>query len=175
MRNYKAEGVIIRRRDIGEADRLLTIFTRRYGKVKVIAKGVRRIKSRRGGHVELFNLVTVSLHRGTRFDTLTEAEACDTFPRIRKNLNLIGLAYYVCELVDGLCPEHQPHPRVYELLVTTLRELDGGIIQTFEQTLLSELGFLPRHVSATRMNATSFIEGILERKIKSKAFLEKLS
>lgn len=175
MRSYKAEGIIIRRREIGEADRLLTIFTRRYGKVKVIAKGVRRIKSRRGGHVELFNLVTVSLYRGARFDTLTEAEVCDTFPRIRENLDLIGLAYYVCELIDGLCAEHQPNQRVYELLLATMRELDSGIIARFEQTLLSELGFLPRHVPATRINATSFIEGILERKVKSKAFLEKLS
>lgn len=174
MRSYRVGGVVIKRKDIGEADRLLTLFTKRYGKIRVVAKGVRRIKSRRGGHVELFNHVALYLHKGRQFDIVTEAQAVDTHLRIRKNLDLIGLAYYVCELIDGLCAEHQPHPRVYELLVAALRELDGGIIQTFEQTLLFELGFLPKNASSTKLHTSSFIEHLLERKIKSKAFLEKL-
>lgn len=174
MRSYRAQGVVIRRRNLGEADRIISVFTKKYGKIRVLAKGVRRITSRRGPHLELFNHVMLFVHRGKTFDIVTEVEAISTFGHIRKNLELIGLAYYVCELIDGLCAEHQPHPRVFDLLTTTLEELNSGVIKRFEIGLLAELGFLPKHVAATNLNATFFIERILERKLKSKNFLAKL-
>ena len=175
MRTFKAEGVVIRRQDFGEADRILTIFTKRYGKVRVLAKGVRRIKSRRGPHVELFNRAIFFIHSGRTFDILTEIQVQDVFPRIRKNLELIGLAYYVCELIDSLCAEGQPHSRVYELLVETLSELDGGVIHRFQLNLLSELGFLPRDRFISDINTETFIEQIIERKLKTRNLFSKLS
>lgn len=175
MRNYRAEGVIIRRRNIGEADRIINVFTKKYGKIRVLAKGVRRITSRRGPSLELFNHIVLFVHRGKTFDIVTEVQVVSTFQSIRKNLELVGLAYYVCELIDSLCAEHQPHPRVFDLLTQTLEELDTGVIKRFEIGLLAELGFLPKHVAATNLNATSFIEQILERKLKSTSFLTKIS
>lgn len=175
MRSFRTEGVIIRRRNVGEADRILTLFTKKHGKLRVLAKGIRRITSRRGPNLELFNLVTLYLHKGKTFDIVTEAQVTNTFVRIRKNLELVGLAYYVCELIDSLCPEHQPHPKVFDLFVSTLEELDSGVIRRFELGLLSELGFLPKYIASTNLNATSFIERILERKLKSTSFLTKLS
>jgi len=64
MKSYKAEGIVIKRKNFGEADRILTVFTKKYGKIKVLAKGVRRITSRRGPNVELFNQVELVLHQG---------------------------------------------------------------------------------------------------------------
>lgn len=174
MRNFKAEGIILKRQNFGEADRILTVFTKKYGKIKILAKGVRRITSRRGPNVELFNLVTLFIHQGRNFDLLTEAQVQNAFSRIRKNLELVGLAYHICELVDGLCPEHQPHPKVFDLLVKTLAELESGLISKFEIDLLQELGFLPPSISINKINTTSFIEQILERKLKTKTLLSKL-
>lgn len=174
MRSYKTEGIILKRTNFGEADRILTVFTKKHGKMKILAKGVRRITSRRGPNIELFNLVTLFIHKGRTFDMLTEAQVINAFPSIRKNLELIGLAYYCCELVDGLCAEHQPHPKVYELLMATFNELDHGLIQKFETTLLSELGFLPVGRSQN-IDTTSYIENLLERKLKTRLLLSKLA
>jgi DNA repair protein RecO (recombination protein O) len=174
MRSFKTEGIILKRKDTGEADRIITVFTKKHGKVKILAKGVRRIKSRRSPNIELFNLVSLFVHKGRTFDILVEAEAVNTFQHIRKNLELIGLAYYCCELIDGLCAEGQPNPHVYELLIKTLNELDCGLLQNFEAVLLSELGFLPVE-KAENMDVTAFIENILERRIKSRRILSKLA
>lgn len=174
MSTYKTEGIILKRRNFGEADRILTVFTKKHGKIKVLAKGVRRITSRRGPNVELFNLVTLFIHKGRNFDILTEAQVQDSFGWIRKKLELIGLAYHICELVDGLCAEHQPHPKVFDLLVKILSELDSGLIHKFEIDLLCELGFLPSYVSIDKINTTSFVEQLLERRLKTKNLWQKI-
>lgn len=174
MRNFKTEGIILKRKNFGEADRILTVFTKKHGKIKVLAKGVRRITSRRGPNVELFNLVTLFIHKGRNFDILTEAQVQNTFPGIRKNLELIGLAYHVCELIDGLCPEHQLHSKVFDLLVKTLTELENNLIHEFEVELLIELGFLPPLPSVNNINTTSYIEQLLERKLKTKTLWQKI-
>lgn len=175
MRSYKTEGIILKRSNFGEADRIITVFTKRHGKIRVLAKGVRRITSRRGPNIELFNLVTLFIHKGRNFDILTETQVQNTFPRIRKSLELIGLAYYVCELVDGLCAEHQPHLKIFDILVNTIQELETGLIRSFEINLLSELGFLPKDSSFNKLDTVSYIERLLERRLKTKNFLSKLS
>lgn len=173
MKSYKTEGIILKRTNYGEADRIITVFTKKYGKIKILAKGVRRITSRRGPNIELFNLVTLFIHKGRTFDILTEAQVVASFQHIRKRLELVGLAYYVCELVDGLCAEHQSHPNVYRLLVETLHKLDKGLIQQFETTLLVELGFLNNAYAI--VDTSSYIEEILERRLKTRRFLAKLT
>lgn len=172
MKSYKAEGIIIKRKNFGEADRILTIFTKKYGKIKILAKGVRRINSRRGGNIELFNQVNLGIHMGRTFDILTEAEVINTFQNVRKNLDLVGLAFHVSEVVDGLCPEHQAHPKVYDLMLGILNELDHGLIQKFEQDLLQELGYLS--LEHKQINTTLFIENILEKKLKTRRIISKL-
>lgn len=172
MKSYKALGIIIKRKNFGEADRILTVFTKRYGKLKVLAKGVRRITSRRGPNVELFNQVELVIHQGRTFDILTEAQVLNTFSSIRKDLNLVGLAFHVCEIVDGLCPEHQSHPKVYDLMLGVFNELDQGLIHAFEKNLLQELGYLSTEYQD--VNTTLFIENILERKLKTLRIIARL-
>ncbi|KKR32290.1 MAG: repair protein RecO protein, partial [Candidatus Gottesmanbacteria bacterium GW2011_GWC2_39_8] len=86
MRTYKTEGIILRRINFGEADRLITIFSKHYGKQKVLGKGVRKIKSRRAPHLELFNRSVIFLHRGKNFDIITEAQTINSFSDLRKDL-----------------------------------------------------------------------------------------
>lgn len=170
MKSYKIEGIVIKRKNFGEADRILTVFTKNKGKIKILAKGVRRITSRRGPNIELFNQVELSIHEGRSFDTLTEASVLNTFSQVRKNLDLVGLAFHVCEIVDGLCPEHQAHPKVYELMLEVLNQLDQGIIHSFERNLLTELGYLPKEHK--ELDTTLYIEKILERKLKTRRIIK---
>ena len=174
MKSYKTEGIVIKRTNFSEADRIITIFTKKHGKIKILAKGVRRITSRRGPNVEVFNEVSIFIHSGRTFDILTEVELKNSFSKIRKNLDLVGLAFHVCELVDTLCPENQPHPQIYENLKEVLSDLDQGLVHKFERDILIELGYLPRSKVFEKVDTTSFVEKILERKLKAKRILSRL-
>jgi len=184
LRSYKTTGIIIKRTNYSEADRILTIFTKHHGKIKVIAKGVRKITSRRGGNVELFNLAEITLHEGKNFDLLTEANVLESFLFIRQDLHKIGWSYYLCELIDGLCPEKQENSRIFDLLLSVLLDFNKDSVKHyeleqkinyFETSLLKELGFWPKDKELPISQIESFLENLLERKLKSKNFLKKLN
>ncbi|MBI2034995.1 MAG: DNA repair protein RecO [Candidatus Levybacteria bacterium] len=212
MRTFKTEGIIIKRRNIGEADRFLIVFTKNYGKITVKAVGVRKIMSRRSGHVELLNHSVLTLYKsGYGLPILTETQALEDFSEIKRDLTKIGFAYHICELVDGLCPENQDNRAVFSLLFDTLKKLtysssedpelvEGDesrsfndnssrraslartirndillIIHDFEVELLTILGYWHRPQALSQnLNTQYFIEGILERKLRSRAIFSKL-
>src|SRR5581483_11158034 len=120
MRNLKTEGIIIKRRNFGEADRILTVFTKDHGKLQLKAKGVRRITSRRSSHTELLNLTSLYLYQGRNMYLLTEAIVVENFSQLKNDLLSVGFAYHICELIDGLCPENQENQKVFDLLKQTL-------------------------------------------------------
>src|SRR5258708_11287786 len=95
------QGLILKRSNFGEADRVITALTDRYGKISIIAKGVRKITSRRAGNIEVLNLVKLHLFKARSY-TLSEAESIQTFPTIKENLTLSTTAFHVIELVDRL-------------------------------------------------------------------------
>jgi|GEM_PF-368954 len=125
MRNIRTEGIIIKRRNLGEADRLLTVITPYYGKITIKAAGVRKITSRRAAHTELLNRTTLNLYKGKGMHVLTEANMLDDFAAIKLDFSKVGIAYHLCELVDGLCPENQENSKVFYLLKNTLMQLTG--------------------------------------------------
>lgn len=177
MRNFKTTGVVIKRRNVGEADRLLTIFTKHHGKITVKAKGVRKISSRRSGHIELLNLVNLSLYKGHSSPILTEATAIENYEDIKSDLKTVGLAYHICELIDSLCAENQENTKVYSLLLEILSKLEdiesqNKLILDFEKDLLTALGFSHDDYST---NTSVLIEQILERRLKTKRMLPLLS
>lgn len=145
MATFNTEGIIIKRSNFGEADRLLTILTPFKGKIKVIAKGVRRITSRRGGNVELLNQVRIQLFQGTGLYILTEAESLETFQKIKSDLVLTSYASHVLELIDKLLPEGQINPNAYKLLAAILTLLEKNprqiFVRAFEVKIFSDLGF----------------------------------
>ncbi len=175
MKSYKTEGIIIKRRNFGEADRILTVFTKNKGKISIVAKGVRKINSRRSPHIELLNLSLLTLHDG-RMPILTEAETLNYFSSLKNDLKKAGYAFYICELVDGLLAEHQENRAVFSLIQNTLFKMEEDadpslIISKFEQELLGLLGFWPRGVAFIE-DSDAFIEDIIERKIKSKRIIQ---
>ena len=122
-RIYDTEGVVLRRSDFGEADRILTIFTPAHGKVRAIAKGVRRTTSRKAGHLELFTRTQLLLATGRDLDIVTQAEARERLDSLTRDVWRGAAAWYITELVDRFLADADPHPRLYALFVETLRRI----------------------------------------------------
>ncbi len=144
MPTITTEGIILKRINFGEADRVLTALTDRYGKISIIAKGVRRITSRRAGNIEVLNRVKMHLFKAKNY-TLSEAESIETFPIIKENLTLSTTAFHILELIDRLVPDEQKNYQLYELTLATLHILEKNprqiFIRGFEIKLLALLGF----------------------------------
>lgn len=182
MRHLKTEGIIIKRRDFNEADRIITMYTKDLGKLSVKAAGVKRITSRRASHIELLNYTRISLYKKSQMPVLVEAQMINSFTEIKNDLEKTGFAYHICELIDGLCPEGQEQPEIFDLLKNTLNELSLGqgeelffIVHDFEIELLTLLGFWhKRPDESTELDTHQFIENILERKLKSHRIFSKL-
>lgn len=180
MRSFKTEGIVIKRKNYYEADRIITIFSKRNGKIKVKASGVRRITSRRSPHIELLNYSVFSLHQGRNMPVLTEVESLENFSTLKKDLKRIAFAYHICELIDGLCAENQENLEIFNLLGKTLRKLSTEenlslLSYNFEIELLRLLGFYKPTSSSLKINTQAIIEEILERKLKSKQIIPQLS
>jgi DNA repair protein RecO (recombination protein O) len=181
MRNFKTEGIILKRRNAGEADRILTVLTKYNGKIQVKATGVRKISSKRAPHVELINLSELSLYKSSRsfMPILTEVLTIQDFPQIKKDLKKVGFAYYICELIDAFCPENQESTRIFILLHDTFSKLckeedSKQIIYEFEKELLCELGFWSRERDMKDKNFETLIESLLERKLRTKKLIQLL-
>ncbi len=147
-RVYRTEAVVLRRKELGEADRLLTVYTPAMGKLRLVAKGVRRPRSRKAGHLELFNRVNLLLARGRELDIITQAEAMDVYPGLRDDLVRFGHAAYVVELLDCFAVEEE-NRALYRLLVETLERLSAGVdpaivARFFEVRLLEGMGYRPQ-------------------------------
>lgn len=179
-RTYKTEAIILTRRNLGEADRLVTCFSKHYGKLRVIAKGVRRPKSRKRGSLELFNQVTLFLAKGKTLDIITEAEVKNNFNPFRKDLLKVGMAYHLAEVINKLTREGQEHRKVYELLQNAYLELGNTnfwglhrFITNFKKQVLEELGFLGRGKEMGELDF--YIEELTQSKLRTKRFLRALT
>ena len=150
-RTYRTEGVVIRQMPLGEADRILTLCSPDLGKVRAVAKGVRRSKSRLGGHLELLNRASVSVAVGRNLDTISEAYAITTFGGIRRDLTRVSRGLYVAELIDCFSFEGNGNHAMYSLLLDTLHRLERGasldmLTCWFEMRLLECSGYMPELV-----------------------------
>jgi DNA repair protein RecO (recombination protein O) len=148
-RLYRTDAVILRRADFGEADRLLTVYTPDRGKLRLLAKGVRKTTSRKAGHVELFMLTNMLVAQGRTWDIISQAEIVQAYRGLRDDLDKMGHAYYLAELIDRFTEEHDPNQPVFELLALTLAHLEHLadpfiILRYFELHLLNLTGFQPQ-------------------------------
>jgi DNA repair protein RecO (recombination protein O) len=147
-RLYRTEAIVLARLNLGEADRIFTLFTPQYGKLRVIAKGVRKSRSRLGPHLEIFTRCQLNLSRGRDLDVVTSAETVDAYPPLRDDLDVLGHASHMVELVARLTEDRQEQPPVYDLLRGSLRLLADGVdpfavTRHFEFMLLVTLGYRP--------------------------------
>jgi DNA repair protein RecO (recombination protein O) len=121
----KSHGVVLRRRDFGEADRILTVFTRRFGLIKAIAKGCRRPRSRLAGHLEPCQAAEFVFWKreGGGLAIVRSAELLEPQPGLSEDFGSFAAAQFACELLDRSLPEGEPQPRLYLLLLQFLRAL----------------------------------------------------
>jgi len=148
MAKYKLKGIILKRTNFGEADRLLTIFTDKLGKVRAVGKGIRKQNSRLGGHLEPFCMGNLVIAEGRNLDIICEAEIIECFFDIRNNLKSTHISYYLTEAVDKLTEEGEKHQEIFDLLLDILENVGGPIsedllLSCFELRLLALLGFRP--------------------------------
>jgi DNA repair protein RecO (recombination protein O) len=148
-RIYKTEAIVLRQRKLGEAGKIVTLYTPNYGKLDAVAKGVRRPKSRLGGHLEVLTHTAVMLAQGRNLDIVTQAQAMESFAPLRSDLHRLSRALYAAELVDRFSPEGAESYHVFQLLLTTLRRLATArnvdtVLRHLEMQLLTLSGFQPQ-------------------------------
>lgn len=121
---YKAEGVVLSRRDLGDADRIVTCFTREFGRRRLVARGSRRPTSQLAPHIELFSRVRLVGVVGANLDVLTQAQSLETYQRFRTDLAAFAAAGWAVELLDGLSEDGEAAPDAYAVLIEFLRALN---------------------------------------------------
>ncbi len=147
-RRYTTDAIVLSRFDYGEADRILTLLTPGSGKIKAIAKGIRRPSSRIGGSLEPFAELRLALARGRNFDVVTQVEVIHPWLELRDNLVSFGTASYMAELADRTQEERHAAESIYVLLKRGYEILDAGmapsrVARWFEMHLADELGIRP--------------------------------
>jgi DNA repair protein RecO (recombination protein O) len=148
----KAQALVLRTTDWSETSRIATLWTRELGKVRVLAKGGRRLKSSFESALDLLTVCSIVLLRKSSgsLDLLTEAQVVQRFPRLRTDLAALHAGYYVAELLAEWTEDYDPHPTLYDEALATLAELGesrtttGPRLARFELVLLRELGYSPK-------------------------------
>lgn len=157
-RVYKTEAIVLKRSRLGEADHIITLYTPHRGKLRAIAKGVRRPQSKMGGHLELLTYSTILLAQGQNLDIITQSQTLESFLALRKDLWYTSCALYAIELVDRFTPEGMENYPLFQLLLNTLRGLcqthDGELtLRYFELHLLDCLGYKPQLQQCTHCSS----------------------
>ncbi|MCK5332526.1 DNA repair protein RecO [Candidatus Parcubacteria bacterium] len=197
MSTYKTQGIIIKRSHFGEANLLLDIYTKEYGKIQATARSARKARGKLKGHLEIFLLADLILAHGRNFDIITNSTVKENFLNFRNNLKISLGAYYALELTNKMTIQHHKDERVFELLWEELHFLDYlaekvdigrcGIAEVIKKYYLSLLlfqinilylsGFSPEmnkcvlcseKISSERNYFSFNLGGILDKKCKSK-------
>jgi len=172
---FSTLAIVIGRRNYHEADRILTIFTEKNGKMIIRAKGVRLSQSKRQGHIELFNTIKVQIIEGRGFPILAQTELIVDRSAIKSNIKLLRIAYHLTELVSRLTPEHEKHQEIFDLLNRALSSVslriwdkEEYLSEKFEEKLLRLLGYgAPPDGNSWH----EYIEGITDFKLRAQEIL----
>lgn len=170
FRSYTSEGVILSVRDFGEADRIVSIFSEEYGKKSFLAKGVRKISSRKRGHIKPFNHINFSAVTGNGMDIITETVSVGEFEGVTSSLGKISLAFYVCEIIGKISNEAEPSREVFDHLISTLHLIESSkklkeIRVDFVTGLLQILGYAPKNKLLS--DPFSLLENVIEKQLYS--------
>lgn len=168
--SYTSEGIVLGRKNYGEADRIISVYSKNYGRISLIAKGIRRPKSKKRGHLEIFSLLNFQASVGRGIDLITEADITDDFKEIRRNLPKISLAYYIMEVTGKITHENEKNQELFDLLLTSLNKLKKEtklkkLRYEFIEKLLTLMGYWPQDKVLT--NPNEVLEEVVERQISS--------
>jgi DNA repair protein RecO (recombination protein O) len=156
---YKDEGVVLKTIKLGEADRIVTLFTRDHGKVRAVAKGIRKTKSRFGARLEPFTHTALIVYRGRSLDTITQADILTSFDEVRTDYARLTSAAALVEIVEKVTPERERATATYRLLLQGLGALRAGkggtVVPAFLIKLLSISGYHPQLTTCAGCGETS--------------------
>lgn len=192
-KNFSDTAIVLKRINYGEADRILTLFTRANGKISAIAKGVRKITSRKAPHIELFSHAKLYFAVSHQLPIITQAETISDFAQLKNGLQRTKHAFHLLETLDQLLVEGQPHTEIFDHLIHDLHTLSvpnislstaEDILANFEIFLLEHLGFgspakiaklsagSPQLSPPDFLIVNAYIESVIDRQLTS---LRKLS
>lgn len=148
-RTYQSQGIVIKHSKLGEFDRIVTVYTREFGKVRAVAKGACRPKSKLGGNVQPLTHSLLFLARGRNLDIVTQSQTINGFLAVKSDLWRLACALYVLELVDSFTAEGGENRPLFDLLVETLDQLsqperNETPLRYLELHLLHHLGYRPQ-------------------------------
>jgi len=123
--HYRTQGFIFRKNDFVEADRIFTIFTKDFGKLEILGKAIRKIKSKLRGGMRLFSLANIEFIQGKTYKTLTDASLIEDFPDLRKNLKRLKITYEISEILDDLIRGQEKDEKIWNLLRETFQRLNN--------------------------------------------------
>jgi DNA repair protein RecO (recombination protein O) len=148
MSLYHDRGIVLRTHKLGEADRIITLLSKDHGKIRAVAKGVRKTKSRFGARLEPPTHVDLLLYEGRELDIVTQAETIDMFAPLRDDFDLLGGALSMLEAADHVALEGEPNPQLYGMLANALRTLATRdaplVVPAFFLKLLALEGYRPQ-------------------------------
>lgn len=170
MRTYSDEGIVLARRNFGEADRILSIYSKNHGRVSAIAKGIRRLTSKKRGHLEIFSDIRFQMAEGHGIGILTEVETINSFESFKKDLKKVSLAYFFCEVIGKITHEHERNDGIFELILNYLEKLPHearlkSLRMDFISDLLTITGFWPK--GKKLVNPDEKLEEVIERSLNS--------
>ncbi|PJB99584.1 MAG: DNA repair protein RecO [Candidatus Nealsonbacteria bacterium CG_4_9_14_0_8_um_filter_35_12] len=151
--HYRTQGFILKKKDLGEADRIFTIFTRDFGKLEILAKAIRKIGSKLRGGIELFYLSDIEFIQGKTHKTLTDTILIESFLNLRKDLKRLKIAFDISEMIDSLIRGEERDEKIWKLLLETFERLNKIYLSIKECWLiyyyflwnfLSILGYKPQ-------------------------------
>jgi DNA repair protein RecO (recombination protein O) len=155
---YADRGVVLRTYRLGEADRIVVVLTEGHGKVRAVAKGVRKTKSRFGARLEPTSHVSLLLYEGRELDVVTQADSIDHHPVVRADLSRLAKATAVLEAVDHVAQDREPVPDLYRMVVGALRALERQdsplLVPAFYWKVLAADGVAPMVDACARCGAT---------------------
>ncbi len=155
MKTYSASSIVLSRTDLGEKDRILTLYTREYGKLSAVSKGCRRPGSKLSGASEPFTFIKMLASRGRDLDTISQADVRESFPNVKCNILSTAYGIYMLELVRSFVDERQPSEELFDTLLSSMYVLENGAppelcARYMELHVLDILGYKPHFSSCMR-------------------------
>jgi DNA repair protein RecO (recombination protein O) len=175
VKSYISEAVVLKRFNYREADRVVTFYSKDYGKVVCLARGVRRMTSKKKSSLELGTQARFFWVEGRGFNHLTQTDLINSHSKLRDDLTTITQLYQLLEIVDGLTVEEQENQEVYHLLTQSLEMVEANGLKKSRlienvRLILKSLGFT-HDKTFSEFGLKNYIELLTEKKMRSKPFL----
>lgn len=175
---YKTEGIIIRRFDSNDFDKLLVVYTKDFGKILIKAKSLRKKAAKLKESLESFNYINLLLAHGKNIDTITGVVIVNSFPALKSHLLSVATAYYMLELIDKLVVAPEKDERIWQLILKAFIFLEQKqhsptkiqeLLSRFEHNLITYLGYQPIEKQKSYLD---YIESLCQQPIESFQFLK---